>query len=321
MVWAMPVVIVEKERQTSRALGGMRVSMSIGPFAQRSLDEALGLAVSARSVRASEALFEAEACDLGALERAAVAGTVVGIETLWLDAEVLEESERGVEKGDGTLSGFVWQELSEGDPGMIIDGDVKILPASARAVIMAITRDTAAGALDASEFFDVEMNEFAGVSVLVAAQRSRGFQGFEASETVAAQQTRDGGLGDFGATGDLEARQFAATQSQDAGHAERVDGSGGTFGARTAVVQSGRAFGAKASEPLVGAAFADTESGGDPGDGLMKLEDTFDHLGSTQRREPGLTVHVHAAVLGWWLCDNPTSPSPRRMNNLLKLHS
>ena len=92
---------------------------------------------------------------------------------------------------------------------MIIDGDVEIFPAGTGRVVMAIGGEAVASALDACELFDVEVEEFAGLSVLVAAQRPRWFQGTLAGETVTAQQTRDGGLGDFGLTSDLEAGQFA----------------------------------------------------------------------------------------------------------------
>ena len=64
------------------------------------------------------------------------------------------------------------------------------------------------------------------------------------------------------------------------------------------------------------------ERRGDGGRRLMEVHDAMDDLGSTARREPGLTVQVHAAVvLRLVLCDNPTFPSPRRMNNLLEYHS
>jgi hypothetical protein len=238
-----------------------------------------------------------------------------------VDAELLEESERSVKEAEGAASGFVWEELSEGNSGMIIDGDVQILPAGAGGVIVAIARNAVAGALDARELFDVEMDEITRPLTLITTQRPRRLQSALASETVAAQQTRDGGLGDFGLASDLEAWEFSSAQSQNAGDAQAVGGSGGTFGARTAVVQTGRALGAETGQPLVDAALRNAESGGDSGDRLLEFENAFNHLGSTQRREPGLTMHVHAAVLGWWLCDNPIFPGPRRMNNLLKLHT
>ena len=157
------------------------------------------------------------------------------------------------------------------------------------------------------------------------------------TEAMAAQETRNTGFGELGGACDLEAWEPAAAQGEHAGHPERVGlahgpatacpvrrrlgGSGGTFGARTAVVEAREAFGAKAGEPLVGAALGNPKACGDGRDGLVEIDDAFDHLGSTERGEFGLTVRVHAAVvLGWVLFHIPTFPSPRRMNNLLELH-
>ena len=138
---------------------------------------------------------------------------------------------------------------------------------------------------------------------------------------MAMEQARDGSLGELGGVCDLEARQPAAAQSQDAGHAQRVDGFGGTMRARTAVGQSTRALGTPAGEPFENGARGDTEGGGHLRHGPVKNEDAADDLGSTPGSEPGFTVQVHAAlVLGWVLCDNPTFPNPRRMNNLLERH-
>jgi len=41
----MPIVVLQPIRQMSRTLLGVGVNMGIGPFAQRELDEAIGLAV------------------------------------------------------------------------------------------------------------------------------------------------------------------------------------------------------------------------------------------------------------------------------------
>ena len=95
-------------------MAGVGVGVSIGPFAQGGLDEALGFAVGAWSVGASEALFEAEACDFGRVGAAVVAGAVVGVETLELDAELLEKGQSSVEESDGALRAFVREELGEG---------------------------------------------------------------------------------------------------------------------------------------------------------------------------------------------------------------
>ena len=45
VVGAMPVIVVEEDWEAFCALVGVGVGVSIGPFAQRGLDEALGLTV------------------------------------------------------------------------------------------------------------------------------------------------------------------------------------------------------------------------------------------------------------------------------------
>jgi hypothetical protein len=53
---AMPVVAMEPVRQFGGSLVGAVVSLSIGPFAQRGLDEALGFAIGFWRVWLSEDL-------------------------------------------------------------------------------------------------------------------------------------------------------------------------------------------------------------------------------------------------------------------------
>ena len=110
----------------------MGVGVSVGPFAQGGLDEALGLAVGLWSVGSGEAVLEAESGDGGAHGVGAVAGTVVGGDALSVDAVSFEEGQGGVEEGDGTAGGFVGEELREGAAGVIVDGDVEELKSRPR---------------------------------------------------------------------------------------------------------------------------------------------------------------------------------------------
>ena len=94
MVRAMEVVVVKEEEEASGALVGMGVGVSVGPFAQRGLDETLGLAVGLWSVGPGEAVLEAEGGNGGGAHGVcAVAGAVVGVEALCGDAVLLKESE------------------------------------------------------------------------------------------------------------------------------------------------------------------------------------------------------------------------------------
>ena len=115
MMRAMPVVVVKERLEAGGALVGVGVGVSVGPLAQRGLDEAFGLAIGLGSVRACEALLEAESGDGGAHGVGTVAGAVVGVEAFGDDAVFLEEGESGVEEGDGALGGFVREELGESE--------------------------------------------------------------------------------------------------------------------------------------------------------------------------------------------------------------
>src|SRR5579872_5391759 len=102
----MPVVVVEEGEEASGTLIGVRVSMSVGPFAEGGLDEAFSLAVGFWGVGAGEALLETESRGGSAHEMGAISGAVIGVEALGVDAMSGEESESVVEKGDGTGSGL-----------------------------------------------------------------------------------------------------------------------------------------------------------------------------------------------------------------------
>ena len=271
--------------------------MSIGPLSQGGLDEAFGLAVGLWSVGPGEAMFEAESGNGSAHGVGAVAGAIVGVEALDADAEFFEEGQSGVKEGDGALGGFVGEKLSEGEAGMVVDGDVEEFPAGAADVIaLAVAGDAMAGALDPSELLDVEVEEFSRMCALVAQDR-RWWGKFRQAVVMPTEEARDGGLGEFGRASDLEARQLPAAQGEHASDPERVGGKGGTFGARRTVGKTGESLGAEAGEPLEGGTDRNPEARRHLRDGLVKIDDAFDHLGSTQRGELGLTVRVHAAVV------------------------
>ena len=73
----VPVVVVEEEGETVRALSGRGVSMSVSPLAKRGLNEALGFAVCFWSIETSEAMFEAEKRDLCGESGGAISWAVV----------------------------------------------------------------------------------------------------------------------------------------------------------------------------------------------------------------------------------------------------
>ena len=82
-----------------------------------------------------------------------------------------------VEEAADTVVGFVWQDLSEGDAGSIINGDMDVLVAGATDFVAAIPGDAVAGPYDASQLLDVHMEELARVLALIAYDRLGWLQG------------------------------------------------------------------------------------------------------------------------------------------------
>ena len=102
----------------------------------------------------------------------AIAGAVVGHHPRHLDAEAGVVGDGGREEGDGALLLLVGQDLREGQAGGVVDRDVDELPAgAARLALLRIAGDAMADALEAAELLDVDVDQFAGMLALVAADR------------------------------------------------------------------------------------------------------------------------------------------------------
>src|SRR4029450_8957141 len=81
---------------------------------------------------------------------------------------------------------------------MVVDSDVDEFPACtlATAIARAATSDAVADAVEAAEFFDVEMDDFAGPLALVARVGFLRFEAGEPAEAAAFENARDTGFGD-----------------------------------------------------------------------------------------------------------------------------
>ena len=123
------VVIVGPGSEGKVALVGVGPVSRVSPFAQSSLDEAFGFAVGLGRVRTGAAVFEAHLRTSLAKVVGAVAAAVIGEQGADADAVAGEKVNRVFEEGDGGGSFLVGQDLSEGETGVVIDGDVQGFPA------------------------------------------------------------------------------------------------------------------------------------------------------------------------------------------------
>src|SRR4051794_14641358 len=167
----MPVVSVQPDRQRGGAVVRGGVSLSVGPFAQGGLDEALSLAVCLGRIGLGPDVLETEIAAGGAKRLGAKAGAIVGHHTGNHDAEARGVGDRGLEEGDRALLLLVREDLRKGHAGGVIDADVDELPPDAPALALtgSIAGDAMADAVEAAELFDIDVDQFAGMLTLVAA--------------------------------------------------------------------------------------------------------------------------------------------------------
>ena len=94
------------------------------------MDEAFGFAVGARSVGAGKVMPKAELQTSLAESARAVAVAVIGEQPTDANAQSGVIGDCGAQESDRRSAGEVRQDLGEGDAGVIVNGDVQVLPAA-----------------------------------------------------------------------------------------------------------------------------------------------------------------------------------------------
>jgi hypothetical protein len=219
------------------------------------------------------------------------------------------------------VTACISQDLNVGQAGGIIDGHVDELPADAADLMTPVAGDAMADPPDAPELLDVEVDELAGLRVLVAHHRGGRLERPQPGEPLLPQIAGDGRGTHGQGVGDLGARPPLPSQPIDQLPQLSRDLAGAALRATGAVGQPGRLAGS--GDPLAPRPFADPEGGSDPPAGLVLLHDAADNLGSTLGRGPGILVNVHPSLRGGGELGSTTTSYPlvARMNNLLTLHS
>ena len=143
----------------------------IGPLAQSGLDEAFGFAVGLRRVRASAAVFEAHLQTSLAKLVGAIAAAVIGEQGADDDAVASEKVNRILEEGDGGVGLLIGEDASEGQAGVIVDGDVQGLPTGMFVLTAAAAIAAPRDLLEAGHALDIEMEKIAGTGMLIAHDR------------------------------------------------------------------------------------------------------------------------------------------------------
>jgi len=210
---ALIVVLAKPAGQTGSALPRGSIVKTVGPFAQCGLDETFGLAVGARGVGASEEMAELELMEAVAKVPAAIAAAIVGHDAADGDAESGVVVEGGAQESQGGVVRLIGQQAGEGDAGVIVDGDVEILPAGSGTAARAQGMVAKLGAVKAAQRLDVEVEQASGLGILVAARRRRGIEGGQAVQAATAQDATHRGATESGVLCDPEAGPALPTQT------------------------------------------------------------------------------------------------------------
>jgi hypothetical protein len=213
-----------------------------------------------------------------------------------LDADAVS----GVE-GEGLVEGvedarglFVWEETSEGEAGVVVDGDVETFEAGAWVARGAVPGGADPRAREATELLDIEVEELAGeVAFVTLGGRFGRCERREAVEVMAAQDAGESGLGDGQDHEDLGIGPALAAQGEDLGF--ELGAGLARLGKRPrgVIVQAlGEAGLLGAFEPAPHGFLADAESAGGAAQGEAELRVLPSHLGASQRSESSISVHI-----------------------------
>jgi len=184
------------------------------------LDKAFGFAVGLWGIGLGADVLKAKPLAGSGEGFGFVAGPVVGHDALDPDAKAFVINDGGFEEGDGAAALLVGLDLGEGDTGMVVYGDMDMVPADATVTGLAdtVAGDAMADAIESAQLFNVDMDEFAGMFTLIAAHRLDRFQGFEAAQAEPFEDTADRGRRNPQLGGNRPAAQPLAPQSFDLLH-------------------------------------------------------------------------------------------------------
>lgn len=202
---ASPVVLVDIVEEVGVTVVAGAVEVSVGPFSGEGLDEAFGFAVGLRAVGSGEEMFYTE-LEAGRFEGfRGVGGTVVGHDAGDFDFMLGVEGEGLDESGDDARDGLIFVDTSEAEAGVVVDRDVEGFGAGAFVAVGAVAGGAYAWLGEASEFLDIEVDEFTWGVAFVAHDRWRRSRQdkLQAVEAMAFEDAVDGGTSGASGLGQL----------------------------------------------------------------------------------------------------------------------
>src|SRR4029453_2123087 len=148
-----------------------RVRDDVRPFPQQRLNESLGFAVGARRIGARATVPKAESLTAVTKGPRHIATAVVAQDPPHGDAARAEPRDGAREERRTRRPELVCQDLDVGDPAVIVDRDMHVLPADPRTGAPAITMDPMPDTANPTQWLDVDVNHVPGRRPLIALNR------------------------------------------------------------------------------------------------------------------------------------------------------
>jgi hypothetical protein len=216
-------------------------------------------------------------------------------DALDFDAMIGVEADGLLESGEDAGSAFIREKAGKGKAAVVVDGDMQTLNSRTWIAVGAVAGGTDAGLGKAAQLLDIEVDKITGIIAFVANGRRFGrFEGGKPVETMTAQDTGQGGLGEGGKNEpDMGIGAALAAEGEDlvlefgrrlAGLVSRCAGAILQTGLETVLAGTGN--------PLADGLFAHLSGGGRRPQGETSIEDFADHLGTGKRSKSGVSVHV-----------------------------
>lgn len=229
------VVVVGPGGESVVALFGVRPVSAVGPLAHGGLNEAFGLAIGLRRVRACATVLKTHLAANLAKAVGAITAAVIGEQSADGDAMASKKVNGFLEKGDGGVGLLIGEDLGESHARVIVDGDMQGFP-TRMFVLSAASAVTAPNhLLEAAEALDIEMKQVSGEGMFVTHHGWGGMQIAPAAEPGAAQNAADGCGTESGLVRDVIGRTMLPTKFKNEIHPARRSGFGAVMRTRGAI--------------------------------------------------------------------------------------
>ncbi len=191
----LPEAVIDRQvtRQPAVPLVGVLEGHGVGPFPAQGLDKSLGLAVGAGRVGPGSDMAQSQGAASLGKGIGDIGGAVVAHHPAALDPLAVEPGKRPGEEADHGWFLLVLQYLDVRQPRGVVDGDMDLVVADAvGAPFLAITGDSVPHFPEASQGFDVDVEQIARPLPLVALHWRFGLQVSQPTQSDSVESTGHG---------------------------------------------------------------------------------------------------------------------------------